>query len=64
MSKEVETRMLSGDFVRSPLLREPLIELFCKMFETKPADRITIPQIKAFIEELVNQHIDFCYDFL
>ena len=52
MSKEVETRMLSGNFVRSPLLDDFQVQLFERMFDPKPANRITIPEIRALISEI------------
>merc|ERR1712137_519960 len=51
MSKAVETRMLSGNFIRSPYLNDFLVHLFEKMFSPKPKDRITIPEIVQLVHE-------------
>jgi len=51
MSKKVETRMLTGDFVRSPLLSDFLVHLLERMFDTIPANRITIAEIQQALDK-------------
>ena len=53
MSKEVETRMLNGTFIRSPYLSEFLLHLMERMFEVTPSKRITIPEMQCLIERCV-----------
>jgi len=51
ISKKVEERMLSGNYIRSPLLSEFMVHLFNRIFEVDPAARITTQGLMLIINK-------------